>query len=239
MSRFHNERSPLVLRFQAIRGEAGLPIVKGGPTGFQIGALPFVEGRIFQIEVRVAGSRSRHGAGRSKEDDGVGDLLVAFQVQSELAIDRCERRFPEKRVGVFEDAGGHGFLIEFSSECMRVKEGAGEPILSFAQRECAAFPVEQKKDEIDNANAFTHAFFMNTVTATKARGSLYSLIDEANSSHEPIQITGKRGNAVLISEDDWRSIQETLYLQSIPGMVESIKKARKEGNKEASRDLDW
>ncbi len=80
---------------------------------------------------------------------------------------------------------------------------------------------------------------MNTVTATKARGSLYSLIDEANSSHEPIQITGKRGNAVLISEDDWRSIQETLYLQSIPGMVESIKKARKEGISEASKDLDW
>lgn len=80
---------------------------------------------------------------------------------------------------------------------------------------------------------------MNTVTATKARGSLYSLIDEANTSHEPIQITGKRGNAVLISEDDWRSIQETLYLQSIPGMVDSIKKARKEGIDKASEDLDW
>ena len=51
---------------------------------------------------------------------------------------------------------------------------------------------------------------MTTVTATKARGSLYALIDEANASHEPIQITGKRGNAVLISEDDWRSIRETL-----------------------------
>ena len=80
---------------------------------------------------------------------------------------------------------------------------------------------------------------MNTVTATKARGSLYSLIDEANASHEPIQITGKRGNAVLISEDDWRSIQETLYLQSIPGMVDSIKMARKEGIEKASKDLDW
>ena len=80
---------------------------------------------------------------------------------------------------------------------------------------------------------------MNTVTATKARGSLYSLIDEANASHEPIQITGKRGNAVLISEDDWQSIQETLYLQSIPGMVDSIKKARKEGIEKASKDLDW
>lgn len=80
---------------------------------------------------------------------------------------------------------------------------------------------------------------MTTISATKARSSLYTLIDEANSSHEPIQITGKRGNAVLISEEDWRSIQETLYLQSIPGMVDSIKKARKEGPDRASKELDW
>lgn len=80
---------------------------------------------------------------------------------------------------------------------------------------------------------------MTTVTATKARSKLYSLIDETNESHEPIQITGKRGNAVLISEDDWRSVQETLYLQSIPGMVESIQKAREEGIEEASEELDW
>lgn len=71
---------------------------------------------------------------------------------------------------------------------------------------------------------------MITVTATKA----YALIDEANASHEPIQITGKRGNAVLISEDDWRSINETLHLQSIPGMVDSIQKARAEGIERAS-----
>ena len=80
---------------------------------------------------------------------------------------------------------------------------------------------------------------MTTISATKARGSLYSLIDEANESHEPIQITGKRGNAVLISEDDWRAIQETLYLQSVPGMVESIQEARDEGIDKASKDLDW
>ena len=80
---------------------------------------------------------------------------------------------------------------------------------------------------------------MTTVTATNARSKLYSLIDEANESHEPIQITGKRGNAVLISEDDWRSIQETMYLQSIPGMVESIRKAREEGIENASEELDW
>lgn len=56
---------------------------------------------------------------------------------------------------------------------------------------------------------------MKTLTATEARKKIYSLLDEASDSHEPIQITGKRTNAVLIGEDDWRSIQETLYLTSI------------------------
>ena len=80
---------------------------------------------------------------------------------------------------------------------------------------------------------------MTTISATKARTQLYRLIDEANDSHEPIQITGKRGNAVLLSESDWSSIQETLYLNSIPGMVESIQQASEEGLKKASATLDW
>jgi prevent-host-death family protein len=80
---------------------------------------------------------------------------------------------------------------------------------------------------------------MTTISATKARSQLYKLIDEANDSHEPIQITGKRGNAVLLSETDWCAIQETLYLNSIPGMVDSIQQARKEGTDQASETLDW
>jgi len=80
---------------------------------------------------------------------------------------------------------------------------------------------------------------MTTISATQARSQLYRLIDEANVSHEPIQITGKRGNAVLLSESDWSSIQETLYLHSIPGMVDSIQEARKEGIEAASESLDW
>ena len=63
---------------------------------------------------------------------------------------------------------------------------------------------------------------MPTLTATDARANLYKLLDQVADSHEPILITGKRTNAVLISEDDWRSIEETLYLLSIPGMRESI-----------------
>jgi len=80
---------------------------------------------------------------------------------------------------------------------------------------------------------------MTTVSATDARGKLYSLIDEARQSHEPIQITGKRGNAVLISEEDWRAISETLFIHSIPGLVDSIQKARKQGLAGASGNLDW
>jgi len=63
---------------------------------------------------------------------------------------------------------------------------------------------------------------MTTISATEARTSMYRLIDQISESHEPVTITGKRTNAVLISETDWRSIQETLYLLSIPGMRESI-----------------
>jgi len=64
---------------------------------------------------------------------------------------------------------------------------------------------------------------MATITATEARRRLYQLLDEVAASHEPVQITGRRGNAVLESEEDWRAAQETLYLLSIFGMCESIR----------------
>ena len=69
---------------------------------------------------------------------------------------------------------------------------------------------------------------MKTISVTEARNNIYKLIDMTNEDSEPIQITGKRGNAVLISEEDWRAINETLYLVSIPGMRESIIKGMKE-----------
>ncbi len=80
---------------------------------------------------------------------------------------------------------------------------------------------------------------MKTINATRARTSLYKLIDTANESNEPIQITGKRGNAVIISEDNWRAIQETLYLVSIPGMRESIREGLETTLEECSGELDW
>lgn len=76
---------------------------------------------------------------------------------------------------------------------------------------------------------------MNAISVTKARENIYQILSEVNSSSQPITITNNRGkNAVLISEDDWNAIQETLYLNSIPGMAESIKEAEKEPLEECS-----
>ena len=80
---------------------------------------------------------------------------------------------------------------------------------------------------------------MTSISVTKARSKLYQLLDMAAGSHEPIQITGKRSNAVLIAEEDWRSIQETLYLMSIPGMRTSIRKGLAEPLHKASRKPGW
>lgn len=82
-------------------------------------------------------------------------------------------------------------------------------------------------------------YIIAVITATKARSNLYTLIDQTKNFHEPIVISGKRNNAVLISEDDWNSIQETLYLCSIPGMRESILEASKEPLNESVEDLGW
>ncbi len=80
---------------------------------------------------------------------------------------------------------------------------------------------------------------MTILTATEARSKLYSLLDEASETHEPIVITGRRGNAVLLSENDWNAIKETLYLLSVPGMRESIKEGVAQNVEECSKELDW
>ena len=80
---------------------------------------------------------------------------------------------------------------------------------------------------------------MTTITATEARKMLYRLLDEVSTSHEPVEITGKRGNAVLVSEDDWRAIQETLHLLSIPGMRESIREGIATPVEGLADTLDW
>ena len=80
---------------------------------------------------------------------------------------------------------------------------------------------------------------MNGMTVSEARANLYRLIDEAASSHQPLRIAGKRHNAVLVSEEDWEAIQETLYLLSIPGMRESIREGMDEPVEECAENLDW
>ncbi len=80
---------------------------------------------------------------------------------------------------------------------------------------------------------------MTTITATEARKLLYKLLDDVSDSHEPVQITGKRGNAVLVSQDDWDAVQETLYLVSMPGMRESILEGMATPASELEDKLDW
>jgi antitoxin YefM len=80
---------------------------------------------------------------------------------------------------------------------------------------------------------------MTTKTATEVRASLYRLIDEVARTHEPIAITGRRHNAVLLAEEDWRAIEETLYLLSIPGMRESIRKGLRTPLSKTSEQPGW
>lgn len=80
---------------------------------------------------------------------------------------------------------------------------------------------------------------MTLITATKARSSLFQLLDTVAASHEPVLITGKRGNAVLIAEEDWRAINETLYLLDIPGMRESIIEGLNTPVDQCDDEIEW
>jgi len=80
---------------------------------------------------------------------------------------------------------------------------------------------------------------MTAFTASEARANLYRLIDQAAESHEPILISGKRANAVLLSEEDWAAVQETLHLLAVPGMRESIKSGMAEPVESCSTELEW
>ncbi|MGH8556867.1 MAG: type II toxin-antitoxin system Phd/YefM family antitoxin [Methylococcales bacterium] len=80
---------------------------------------------------------------------------------------------------------------------------------------------------------------MTILKVTEARSKLYKLVDEAVETHQPIVIMSKRGNAVLLSEEDWNAITETLHLISVPGMRESIKECLNQSLSECSKELDW
>jgi prevent-host-death family protein len=80
---------------------------------------------------------------------------------------------------------------------------------------------------------------MTSLTTSQARSNLFNLVNKISTFHEPIQITGKRHNAVLVSEEDWKAINETLYLISIPGMRKSIIKGLKTPPKKCSKKIVW
>ena len=80
---------------------------------------------------------------------------------------------------------------------------------------------------------------MSSVNVTNARKDLYNLVQKVNMTHEPVEITGKDSNAILVGEEDWRSIQETLYLTSIPGMRESIIEGMNAPMEELSDEPGW
>jgi antitoxin YefM len=80
---------------------------------------------------------------------------------------------------------------------------------------------------------------MTAISATEARKRLYQLLDEVSDSHQPVEITGPRNSAVLVSNEDWRAVQETLFLVSIPGMRESILEGMATPLEELADTLDW
>jgi prevent-host-death family protein len=87
--------------------------------------------------------------------------------------------------------------------------------------------------------AYEWKWLMTTLTATEARKSLYGLLDEVADSHMTVQITGKRNSAVLVSQDDWQAIQETLFLTSIPGMRKSIQSGMRTPVSKCDKELKW
>jgi prevent-host-death family protein len=80
---------------------------------------------------------------------------------------------------------------------------------------------------------------VTTISVTEARKKLHRLLDTVSKLHEPLQISGRHGSAVLVSEEDWRAIQETLYLLSIPGMRKSIRSGLKTSLRHCSKDPGW
>lgn len=81
---------------------------------------------------------------------------------------------------------------------------------------------------------------MTTVmTVSQARANIYKIMDETSQTHQPIVITGKRNNVVMISAEDWNAIEETLYLYSVTGMADSIKEAMDAPDSEFSETIEW
>ena len=77
------------------------------------------------------------------------------------------------------------------------------------------------------------------ISASQARANIYNLIDETAQNHEPVLITGKRNNVVMLSREDWNAIEETLYLNTIPHLATSIQNAMSTSDDEFSEIIEW
>ncbi len=77
------------------------------------------------------------------------------------------------------------------------------------------------------------------MSVSQVRADIYNVMDEAAQTHEPILITGKRNNAVMLSQEDWNAIEETLYLNTIPKMASSIQESMNAPDSEFSEDIEW
>lgn len=77
------------------------------------------------------------------------------------------------------------------------------------------------------------------MTVSQVRADIYNVMDETAQTHEPILITGKRNNVVMLSQEDWNAIEETLYLNSIPNMVSSIQESMQSSDSEFSETIEW
>ena len=77
------------------------------------------------------------------------------------------------------------------------------------------------------------------MSVSQVRADIYNVMDETAQTHEPVLITGKRNNAVMVSQEDWNAIEETLYLKAIPNMVSSIQESMKKSDSEFSDSIEW
>ncbi len=80
---------------------------------------------------------------------------------------------------------------------------------------------------------------MVEISAKEARGKLHQLIDEVAATHRPLLITGRRNKAVLVAEEDWNAIQESLFLMSVPGMREATREGMNTASEECDEEPGW
>lgn len=86
---------------------------------------------------------------------------------------------------------------------------------------------------------YGNMYIMDSIKITKARKDIFRLVEQVSQSHEPIKIVGKHNSVVMISEDDWKAIEETNYLNSIPHIAKTIKESMDDGIENAVKSIDW